>query len=225
MATHSSVLAWRIPGSGEPCRLPSMRSHRVGHDWHDLAAAAEQPYQFTSVTQLCLTLWYPMDCSTPSLPVHHQLLECAQMHVHQVGHAIQPSHPLFSPSPPAFNFSQHQGIFQWFRLFSSHQDSQTIGASALASVLSMNIQDSFPLGLTGLIALQSKGPWTLQQHSSKAPILWCLAFFIVHISHEYMTTGKTIALTRQTFLSNVMSLILNMLSRLVITFIPRISVF
>ena len=75
--------------------------------------------QFSSVTQSCLTLGDPMDCSTPGLPVPHQLPEFTQTHVHQVGDAIQPSHPLSSPSPPAFNLSQHQGPFQW--VGSSHQ--------------------------------------------------------------------------------------------------------
>ena len=75
--------------------------------------------QFSSVTQLCLTLCDPMDCSTPGFPVHHQLLELAQTHVHWVGDAIQPSHPLSSPSPPGFNLSQHQGLFQW--VSPSHQ--------------------------------------------------------------------------------------------------------
>ena len=76
-------------------------------------------YQFSSVTQLCLTLSYPMDCSTPGFPVHHQLPELTQTHVHQVGDAIPPSYPLFSPSSPAFNLSQHQGLSQW--VSSSHQ--------------------------------------------------------------------------------------------------------
>ena len=71
-----------------------------------------------SIQSLSLTLWDPMDCSTPSFPVHHQLLELVQTHVHRVGNAIQPSHPLSSPSPPSFNFSQHQGLFQW--VSSSH---------------------------------------------------------------------------------------------------------
>ena len=95
MATHSSVLAWRIPGTGEPCVLPSMGSHRVGHDWSDLAAAAA------------------------GLPVHHHLPEFTQTHVLRVGDAIQPSHPLSSPSPPAPNPSQHQSLFQWVN--SSHE--------------------------------------------------------------------------------------------------------
>ena len=75
--------------------------------------------QFSSVAQTCLTLCDPMDCSMPGLPVHHQLLEFAQTHVHQVSDAIQPSHPLSSPFPPAFNLSQHQGLFQW--VSSPHQ--------------------------------------------------------------------------------------------------------
>ena len=74
--------------------------------------SANQKVQFSSVAQSCPTLCDPMDCSMPGLPVHHQLLEFAQIHVHRIGDAIQPSHPLSSPSPPAFNLSQHQGLFQ-----------------------------------------------------------------------------------------------------------------
>ena len=85
--------------------------------------------QFSSVAQSCLTLCDPMDCSTPGFPVHHQLLEPTQTHVHQVGDAIQPFHPLSSPSPPAFNLSQHQGLFQW--VSSSHQ---------VAKVLELQLQ-------------------------------------------------------------------------------------
>ena len=96
-----------------------------------------------------------MDCSTPGFPVHHQLPEFAQTHVHWVGDAIQPSHPLSSPSPPAFNLSQHQGLFQWVGSFASR--GQSTVASASASVLSMNSQGWFPLGLISLISLQSKG--------------------------------------------------------------------
>ena len=109
--------------------------------------------QFSSVTQSCLTLCNPMDCSTPGFPVHHQLPELTQTHVHWVGDAIQPSHPLSSPSPPAFNLSHHQGLFQ--RIFAS--GGQSIGVSASASVLPMNTQDWSPLGWTDWISLQSKG--------------------------------------------------------------------
>ena len=97
-------------------------------------------------------LW-PHGCSMPDLLVHHQLPELIQTHVHAVGDAIQPSHPLLSPSPPAFNHSQHQGLFQWVR----SSPSQSIRASASASVPPMNTQDWFPLGWTGWISLQSKG--------------------------------------------------------------------
>ena len=86
-------------------------------------------YQFSSVTQLCLTLCDPMDYSTPGFPVHHQLPELAQIHVHRVGDAIQPTHSVLSPSPPAFNLSQHQGLFQW--VSSSHQ---------VAKVLELQLQ-------------------------------------------------------------------------------------
>ena len=104
--------------------------------------------QLSSVAQSCPTLCDPMDCSTPGLPVHRQLPEFTQTHVHWVGDVIQPSYPLSSSFPPAFNLSQHQGLFQW--VSSSHQ-------VAKVSVLPMNIQDWFPLGLTGLISLLSKG--------------------------------------------------------------------
>ena len=99
---------------------------------------------------------------------------------------------------------------------------QSIGVSASASVLPMNIQDSSPLGWTGWISLQSKGLSRVfsNNHSSKASILWCSAFFIVQFSHPYMTTGKTKALIRWTFVGKVMCLLFNMLSRLVITFLP-----
>jgi len=107
-----------------------------------------------SVTQLCPTLCEPMDCSMPGLPVHHQLPELAQTHVHWVSDAIQPSHPLSTPSPPAFNPSQHQGLFQWVN---SSYYGQSIAASASTSVLPMNIQGWFPLGPTGWISLLSKG--------------------------------------------------------------------
>ena len=106
-----------------------------------------------SVAQSCLTLCDPMDCSTPGFPVLHYLLELVQTHVHRDSDAIQQSHPLLPPSPPAFNLSQHQGLFLMSQLFTS--GGQSIGASV--SVLPMNIQDWFPLGLTSLISFQSKG--------------------------------------------------------------------
>ena len=110
--------------------------------------------QFSLVAQSCPTLCDPMNCSMPGLPVHHQLLEFTQMHVHWVGDAIQPSHPLSSPFPPAPNPSQHQS-FPMSQLFT--WGGQSIGVSALASVLPMPTQDSSPSEWTGWISLQSKG--------------------------------------------------------------------
>ena len=109
---------------------------------------------FSSVAQSCPTLCNPMDSSTPGLPVHHQCPEFTKTHVHWVGDAILLSHPLSSPSP-AFNLSRHQSLFKW--VSSSHQVAkQSTGVSASTSVLPVNIQDWFPLGLAGWISLQSK---------------------------------------------------------------------
>ena len=151
-----------------------------------------------------------MDCSTPGCTVLHYLPEIAQTHVHWDDDAIQPSHPLSSPSPPAFNLAQHQFFpvleknsfpMSWF--FTS--GGQSIGASALASVLPKNIQDWFPLGLTGwsLYSPRNSSKSLLQHHNSKASTLWRSAFFMVQFSHPYMTTGKTTALTIWTFVSKV----------------------
>ena len=136
----------------------------------------EYSVQFSSVAQLCLTLCDPMDCSTSSLPVHHQLPEFTQTHVHWVADAIQPSHPLSSPSPPAFNHSQHQGLFKW--VSSSYQ---------VAKVLEFQLQhQSFQWTLMvklDLLAVQRTLKSLLQHHSPKASILWGSAFFIVQLSN------------------------------------------
>ena len=172
--------------------------------FHRGCSSFYNPIQFSSVqSQSCLTLCNPMDWSTPAFPVHHQLPELAQTHVHWVGHAIQPSYPLLSPFPPVFNLSQHQDLFQMSQFFTS--GGQSIGVSASASVLPMTIQDWFPLGLIGWISLLSKR--LLQHHSSKASILQCSAFLIVQLLHPYLTTGKTIALSRWTLVDKVMSLL------------------
>ena len=148
-------------------------------------------------------------------------------HVHWVSDAIQPSHLLLSPSPPTFNLSQHQSLFQW--VSSSHQVawlqkywhfSFSISPSNDYSGLI-----SFRMDWLDLLAVQGTLKTLLQHHSSKASILWCSAFFIVQLSHPYMTTGKTMVLTRQTFVGKVVSLLFNMLSRLVITFLQGASIF
>ena len=175
--------------------------------------------QFSSVAQLCPTLCNPMDCSTPGLPVHHQLPEFTQTHVHWVGDAIQPSHPLLSPSPPAFNLSQHQVLFQW--VSSLHQVAKYWSFSFNISPPNEYPGLIFRTGWLDLLAVQGTLKSLLQHHSSKVSILQHLAFFIVQLSHPYMTTGKTIALTRRPSVDKVMPLLFNVLSRLVIILLPR----
>ena len=130
-------------------------------------------FQFSSVAQLCLTLCNPMNCSTPGLPVHHQLPESTQTHVHWVDDAIQPSHPLLSPSLPTLSLSQHQGLFQW--VSSSHE---------VAKVLEFQLQhQSFQWTPKTLKSL-------LQHHYSKASILRCSALFIVQLSHKFFSLSN-----------------------------------
>ena len=148
-----------------------------------------------------------MDCSTPGFPVHYQLQESIQTHVHHICDAIQPSHPLSSPSPPAFNLSQHQGLFQW--VSSSHQVAKVLSFSF--SISPPNVYSgliSFRIDWLDLLAVQENLQSLLQHHSSKTSILRHSAFFIVQLSHPYMTTGKTTALIRWTFVDKVMSLFL-----------------
>ena len=154
-----------------------------------------------------------MDCSTPGFPVIYHLLELAQIHVHWVGDAIQLSRPLPSPSP-AFNLSQHQGLFQWFG--SSHQ---------VAKVLELQLQlqhQSFRwIFRVDFLAVQGILKSLLQYYSWKASILLHSDFFVIQPSHPHMTTGKTIVLARWTFVGKVLSLIFYTLSWFVITFLPR----
>ena len=178
--------------------------------------------------QLLSRVWLcnPMDCSRPGFPIHHQLQELAQTHVHWIDDDIQPSHPLSSLSLPAFNLSQQQNLFQWvssshwvakvleFQLQHQHQSFQWI------------FKTEIPLGLTGLTSLQSKGlsrvfsNTTVQKHQffSSQPSLWSNS----HI-HTWLLK-KTIALTRWTFVGKIMSLLFNILSRLVTAILPRSKV-
>ena len=168
-------------------------------------STSRRKVRISSVAQLCPTVCNPMDCSTPGFPVHHQFPELAQTQVHRVSDAIQPSYPLSSPS-------LLPSIFPSIRVF--------LNKSALCIrwpkywSFSFNISPSNEhLGLIflrmdrlDLLAVPGTLKSLLQHHSSKASILWCSAFFIVQLSHPHMTTGKTIALTRQTFVGKVMSL-------------------
>ena len=161
-----------------------------------------------------------MNRSTPGLPVHHQLPEFTQTHIHRVSDAIQPSHPLSSPSPPAPKPSQHQSLFQLSQIFP--WGGQSTGVSALASFLPRTPRtDLRRIDWLDILAVQGTLKSLFQHYGSKASVLQRSAFLTVQLSHPYMTTGKTIALTRRTFIGKVMPLLLNMLSRLVITFLPR----
>ena len=160
-----------------------------------------------------------MDCSMPVFPLLHCLLEFAQTHVHLFSDAIQPSHSLSTPFPPALNLSQHHGLFEWVSFLDQVPKYWSFSFSISPSneyseLISFRI-DGFNLAVQG--ALKS----LLQHHNSKASILWHSAFFMVQLSHPYMTTGKLIALTIWTFVGKVMSLLFNTLSRFVIAFLPR----
>ena len=172
-------------GSGSPVLCSKLRDSDMELANHKVGPCSDLSRlfcKFSSVQSLS-SVWLS---ATPGFPVHHQLSELAQTHVHRVSDAIQPSHPLSSPSP-AFNLSHHQGFFLMSWFFAS--DGQSTGASASASALPMNIQDCFPLGLTGLISLLSKG---LSRVFSKTRVqrLQCSVFFMVQLSHPYRTPGK-----------------------------------
>ena len=175
--------------------------------------------KFSSVLLLnCVQLCNSMDCSMPGFPVHHQLPELAQTHAHWVSDAIQPSRPLLSPSPPVFpsiRVFSNESVLRlkwpkyWSFIFSTSPSNEYSGLI------------SFRMNWFDLLAVQGTLKSLLQHHNSKASILWHSAFLLFQFSHPYMTTGKTIAWTRQTFVGKVMSLLFNMLSRLIIAFFPR----
>ena len=193
-------------------RIP--RRARVGVGWGN---GSQVEIQFSSVTQLCPTLCDPMDGSIPGFPVLHCHLEFTETHVHQVGDAIQPSQHLSSPSPPTLNLSQRQVLFQWF--ISSHQVAEVFSFS-ISSSNEYSGLISFNVDWLDLLAVQGSLKSLLQHHSSKASMLRRSVLFIVELSHPYMTTGRIIALTRQTSVGKVTSLLFNTLSKLVIAFLP-----
>ena len=160
-----------------------------------------------------------MKRSMPGLSVHHQLPKFNQRHIHRVSDAIQPSHPLSSPFSPVPNtpsirvFSSESTLRMRWPLYWSFSFSIIPSKEHPGLIFRMDWLD--------LLAVQGTLKSLLQHHSSKATILWRSAFFTVQLSHPYMTSGKTIASTRWTLVGKVMSLLLNMLSRLVISFLPR----
>ena len=130
-----------------------------------------------------------MNRSTPSLSVHHQLPEFTQTHVHRVGDAIQSSYPLLSPSPPAFNLPQHQGLFNESALHNRWSKYWSFSCSINPSNEYSGL-NSFRMDWLDLLAVQGTLKSLLQHHSSKASIFWHSAFFMVQLSHPYMTTEK-----------------------------------
>ena len=173
-----------------------------------LQCLVHQSVQFNSVTQWCPTLWDPMNRSTPGLPVYHQLLKFTQTHVHWVSDTIQPSHHLcplllLPVTPPSLRvlFSESTLHMKWPKYWSFS-----------FSISPFNEHPgliSFRMDWLDLLAVQGTLKSLLQHHSSKASILQWSAFIIVQLSHAYMITGKTIALTRRTLVGKVMSLLLN----------------
>jgi len=161
-----------------------------------------------------------MNYSTSGFPFHHQLPELTQTHVHWVGDAIKSFHLLLSPSLPAINLSQHQVFSNESILCIRWPKYQSFSFSISPSNEYSGLI-SFRMDWLDLLAVQGTLKNLLQHHSSKASILWPSAFFIVQLSHLYMTTGKTTALTRWNSVEKVMSLLFNMLSRFAIAFLPR----
>ena len=164
--THSRSMRWQFTAEGAAALFSLSSSGAVSScHWKCGNHSNQRAVQFSSVAQSCLTLCNPMDYSTPGLPVHHQLPEFTQTHVHWVSDAIQPSHPVFpfSSGPQSFPAS---GSFLMGQFFAS--GGQTIGVSASTSVLPMNIQDWFPLGGTGWISLQNWRAFGCKT----CPVLW-----------------------------------------------------
>ena len=163
-----------------------MKRDEIVHLLHWQANSWPLSHQLSSITQSCPTLCDPINRSMPGLSVHHQLPESTQTHVYLVGDAIPPSHPVLSPSPPAFSLSQHQGVFK--QGSSSHQVAKYWSFSFNISLSSEHLGlISFRMDWLDLLAVQGTLKSLLQHHSSKASILWHSAFFIVQLSHLYMS--------------------------------------
>ena len=180
-------------------------------------------YSVISSVQSLSHVWLfetPMDCSTTAFPVHHQIPEVTQTHVHRV---MMPSNHLILCCPvllPLSILSQHQCLFKWISF--SHQVAKVLEFHySISPSNEYSGLISFRIGWLDLLAVQGTLKSLLQCHRSKASILQCSAFLVVQLLYSYMTTGKTIALPRWTFVGKAVSLLFNMLSRLVITFLPR----
>ena len=201
---HCRQILYHLSHQGNPSQFENISSTQkeTAPRHHSLYPSSPHPASLHSpalssvqFSHLRLTLCDPMDCSTPDFPVHHQLLELTQTHIHRVSDAIQPSHPLSSPSPPAFSLSSLRDFSSesvlhirwpkyWSLRFSISPSNEYSGLI------------SFRMDWLDLLAVQGTLRSLLQHHSSKASILWRSAFFIVQLSHPYFTTGQTTALTR-----------------------------
>ena len=187
---HSSMLAWKIPWTAEADGIQSTGSQRVGHNTWALSTCGTN---LSSVAQLCPTLGDPTDCSTPGVPVHHQLLELAQTHIHLVGDAILPSHPLSSPSPPCLQSFPASGLFQWVNSF--HQVAKVLELQSFQWIFKTDFLEEWLVWSScSPKDSQESSPTSPTSINSNASILWCSAFFMVQLAHPYMTIAKAIAL-------------------------------
>ena len=212
MATHSSVLAWRIPGTGEPGGLPSVGSYRVGHDWSDLVVVVVITVVSNSLTPRTAALQASL-----SFPISQSLFKLTSIElVMPSNHQILCDYYLLLPS-----------ILSSIRVFSNELALCIRWPKYLSLSFSINSSNeysgliSFRIDWFDLLAAQGPLKSLLQHQNLKTTILQCTAFFMAQLSHPYMTTGKTIALTRWTFVGKVMSLLFNKLSRFVMAFLPR----
>ena len=176
-------------------------------------------YCCCSVFKSCPTLCNPMNCSRPDSSVLC-LVKFAQTHVHWADGAIQPSHPLLPPSPPALNLSQHQS-FSMSQLLGIRWPNYWSFSFSISPFNEKSELISFRIDWFDLLPVQGILKSLFQHHSLKASIFQRSAFFMVQLSHLSMTTGKNVVLTRWTFVGKVMSLLFNILSRFVIAFLPR----
>ena len=187
-------------------------------DWCAAVHVVAKNWATAKSLQSCPTLCDPMDCSRPGFLVYHQLPEL--VHVHPVSDVIQPSHSLLSPSPPA-------SIFPSIRVFPNKSVLHIRWPKYWSFSFSISPSNEYSrlislrIDCLDLLAVQETLKSLLQYHSLKTLILQCPAFFMVQLSHLYMTTGKTIALAIGTFVGKVMYLLFNMLSRLIIVFLLR----
>ena len=218
---------WDVLLQGVRCdALPINQWHRWGRGTVSIlkpGCASQLTWisvQFSPVAQSCLTLCNPMDCSTPgllSIINSWSLLKLMSIESVMPSNHLILCHPLFLPP----------SIFPSIRVFSNESTLRIRWPNYWSFSFSISPSNeysgliSFRMDWLDLLAVQGTPKSLLQHHNSKTSILWCTAFFIVQLSHPYMITGKTVALTRWTFIGKVMSLLFNMLTRLVITFLPR----